>query len=46
MDAKASLFYLPVAKEEVLRYFSNEFNKKISFTDFQRFLIVFLFIFS
>ncbi|NUJ09637.1 AAA domain-containing protein [Bacillus paranthracis] len=37
MDAKASLFYLPVAKEEVLRYFSNEFNKKISFTDFQGF---------
>ena len=37
MDAKASLFYLPVAIEEVLRYFSNEFNKKISFTDFQRF---------
>ncbi|WP_277559134.1 hypothetical protein [Bacillus cereus] len=34
-DAKALLFYLPVAKEDVLRYFSNEFNKKNSFTDFQ-----------
>lgn len=34
-DAKASLFYLPVAKEEVLRYFTNESNKKNSFTDFR-----------
>ncbi|PFD96104.1 hypothetical protein COE15_18025 [Bacillus cereus] len=35
-DNNASLFYLPVAKNEVLRHFSNESKQKTSFTDFQK----------